>query len=70
MKSEHIEEMLTDAAYKVVWGDHKPKYEWLAEYCPGTMLDPDWDPLEMLQFELMALKMRSQYGFDQLPESD
>jgi hypothetical protein len=61
MKSEHVEEMLTDAAYKVVWGDHKPKYEWLAEYCPGTMLD---------QFELMALKMRSQYGFNQLPESD
>jgi hypothetical protein len=70
MKSEHVEEMLNDAAYKVVWGDHKPKYEFLAEYCPGTMLDPDWDALEMLQFELMALKMRNQYGFNQLPESD
>ena len=70
MKSEHVEEMLTDAAYKVVWGDHKTKYEFLAEYCPGTMLDPEWDALEMFQFELIALKMRSQYGFNQLPESD
>ena len=70
MKSEHVEEMLNEAAYNVVWGNHKPKYEFLAEYCPGTMLDPEWDALEMLQFELMAFKMRKQYGFDQSPEQD
>jgi hypothetical protein len=70
MRSEHLEEIIDDAVYKVVWGDHKPKYEFLAEYVPGSMMDADWDPLEMLQFELMALKMRSQYGFNQLPESD
>lgn len=70
MKSDHVEELLNDAAYKVVWGDYKPKYEFLAEYCPGTMLDPEWDALEMLQYELMALNMRKQYGFNQTPESD
>ena len=70
MKSDHVEELLDDVAYKVVWGDYKPKYEFLAEYCPGTMLDPEWDALEMLQYELMALNMRKQYGFNQTPESD
>lgn len=70
MKSEHVEEILNDAAYKVVWGDHKPKYEFLNEYVPGSMMDSTWDPLEMLQFELMALKMRGEYGFNELPESD
>jgi len=34
------------------------------------MLDPEWDALEMLQYELMALNMRKQYGFNQTPESD
>ena len=53
MRSEHNEQILDDAAYKVVWGDYKPKYEFLAEYCPGTMLDPEWDALEMLQYELL-----------------
>jgi len=70
MRSEHNEQILDDAAYKVVWGDDKPKYEFLAEYCPGTMLDPEWDALEMLQYELMALRMRNQYGFNQPSESD
>ena len=70
MKSDHVEELLDDVAYKVVWGDYKPKYEFLAEYCPGTMLDPEWDALVMLQYELMALNMRKQYGFNQTPESD
>ena len=70
MKSEHVEEMLDKAAYDVVWGDYKPKYEFLAEYVNGTMLDPEWDALEMLQYELMALKMRNQYGFNQPPEQD
>jgi len=70
MKSDYVEKLLDDVAYKAVWGDYKPKYEFLAEYCPGTMLDPEWDALEMLQYELMALNMRKQYGFNQTPESD
>tara|TARA_R100001509_G_scaffold51955_1_gene28421 strand:- start:638 stop:856 length:219 start_codon:yes stop_codon:yes gene_type:complete len=72
MVSDFNEEILNEAVHKVVWGDHKPKYEFLAEYIPGTMLDPEtkWDPLEMLQFELMALNMRKQYGFDQPSEQD
>ena len=70
MKSEITEKALDDAAYKVVWGDYKPKYEFLAEYCPGTMLDPEWDAIEMLQYELMALNMRKQYGFDQPSEQN
>ena len=70
MASEHIEQIIDDAVYKVVWGDYKPKYEFLAEYCPGTMMDPEWDAFEMLQFELMALMARKQNGFDQPPEQD
>lgn len=68
MKSEHIEETLNDAAYKVVWGDYKPKYEWLAEYVPGTMMAEDWNPLEMFEYELMAYKYRDVYGFNDLLE--
>jgi hypothetical protein len=34
------------------------------------MLDPEWDALEMLQYELMALNMRKQYGFDILSGQD
>ena len=66
MESNVIEEILDGAAYKVVWGDHKPKYEFLAAYCPGSMLDPEWDALEMLQYELMAIGMRGKYGFNGL----
>ena len=68
MKSSVTEETLDAAAYKVVWGDYKPSYELLADYCPGTMLDPEWDALEMMQYELMAIGMRSKYGFNELPE--
>jgi hypothetical protein len=70
MVSEVNEEILDAAVYKVVWGDHKPKYKFLAEYCPGTMLDPELDALEMFQFEMMALKMRNQYGFNIPTEQD
>lgn len=70
MKSEHIEKVLDDAAYKVVWKDYKPKYEFLGEYITGTMLDPAWDPFEMLEFELMAYNMRGQHGFDVPTEQD
>ena len=70
MRSEYNEQLLNDAAYKVVWGDYKPKYEWLAEYVPGTMMADDWDPFEMLGYELMAYKYRDVYGFSQPSESD
>ena len=65
-----IEKLLDDVAYKVVWKDWKPKYEFLAEYVPGSMMDPSWDPFEMLQYELMALNMRKQHGFDSPPEQN
>ena len=68
MKSSITEEILDSASYKVVWGDYEPKYEFLAAYCPGTMLDSEWDALEMMQYDLMAIGMRSKYGFNELPE--
>tara|TARA_R100000329_G_scaffold150761_1_gene144562 strand:- start:547 stop:759 length:213 start_codon:yes stop_codon:yes gene_type:complete len=70
MVSEHINNILDDVAYKVVWGDHKPKYEFLGEYVPRTMLDPEWDALQMFQFEIMAMTARKQYGFDLPTEQD
>ena len=63
MKSERVEELLDYAAHKVVWGDTKPT-EYVSDYVHKTMLADDWDPLEMFQFELMAINMRKQYGFD------
>tara|TARA_R100001509_G_C4801765_1_gene193356 strand:+ start:602 stop:805 length:204 start_codon:yes stop_codon:yes gene_type:complete len=63
MKSEIVEELLDYAAHKVVWGGVKPT-EYVSDYVHKTMLADDWDPLEMLQFELMAMNMRKQYGFD------
>jgi len=70
MRSEYIEKMLDDIVYKIVWGDYKPKFEFLAEYCPGTMLDPNWDALEMFSYEIMALGMRNKYGFNQPTEEN
>ena len=64
MRSEANENIINDAVYKVVWGDYKPKYEYLAEYVPGTMLDSTWDPFEMFKLEIMALSIRKQYGFN------
>ena len=64
MKSETVESIIDDAVYKVVWKDYTSKIENIKDYCPGTMLDPEWDALEMFQYELMALKMRNQYGFE------
>tara|TARA_Y100001951_G_C11098291_1_gene160570 strand:- start:133 stop:342 length:210 start_codon:yes stop_codon:yes gene_type:complete len=69
MRSEHLEDIINNAVHKVVWGDMKPT-EYVADYVHGTMLSPEWDALEMLQYELMALNMRKQYGFDQPPEQD
>jgi hypothetical protein len=70
MRSEHNEQIIDDAVYKVVWGDYKPKYKFLAEYCPGTMLDPEWDALEMFGLEIMTLGMRKMYGYDTPTEQD
>ena len=39
------------------------KWPYIAEFAPGTMLDPEWDAIEMLQYELMAFGMRNKYGF-------
>ena len=66
MRPDHIEQILDDAVYKVVWGDYKPKYEYLAEYAPGTMMDPDWDALEMFQLEMIALNARRHLDLDRL----
>tara|TARA_S200002703_G_C3799920_1_gene247182 strand:+ start:3294 stop:3497 length:204 start_codon:yes stop_codon:yes gene_type:complete len=63
MKSEVVEKALNDAVHKVVWGDTKPT-EYVSDYVHKTMLAEDWDALEMLQYELMAVNMRKQYGFD------
>jgi len=63
MKSERVEELLDYAAHRVVWGDSKPT-EYVSDYVHKTMLADDWDPFEMLQYELMAMNMRKQYGFD------
>ena len=63
MRSEHNERIIEEAVYSVVWGDYKPKYEFLAEYVPGSMLADDWDPFDMLKFELMALSARKTNGF-------
>ncbi len=69
MKSSHIEKILDDAAYKVVWGDYEPKYEHIAEYyLPHTAMDPTWDPFTLFELELMALAARKKYGL--LPEQD
>tara|TARA_R100001460_G_scaffold75789_4_gene116908 strand:+ start:1591 stop:1797 length:207 start_codon:yes stop_codon:yes gene_type:complete len=68
MRPEHIEKIIDDAVYKVVWKDFKPKYEHLGDYIHQTMMDPEWDALEMFQYELMALRMRKQYGFNKPTE--
>lgn len=77
MKSKHIEEILDQAARNVAlkWakdslGYDPEKDEYIAGYTHNTMLDPEWDALEMFQYELMALNMRKQYGFNQTPEQD
>ena len=70
MRSDNVEELIDDAVYKVVWGDHKPKYEFLAAYVPGSMMAEDWDALEMLKFELMALTARKTHGFNLFTEQD
>lgn len=64
MRSEELESILDDAVYKSIWGDYKPKYEFLAAYVPGSMMSKEWDPFQMLSFELMALNARKQNGFD------
>tara|TARA_R100000005_G_scaffold13257_1_gene5319 strand:- start:238 stop:447 length:210 start_codon:yes stop_codon:yes gene_type:complete len=69
MRSEHVEGIIDAAVHKVVWGDTKPT-EYVADYVHKTMLADDWDPIEMVQYELMAINMRKQYGFNQPIEQD
>jgi len=64
MRSENLETIIDDSVYKVVWGDHKPAYEFLASYVPGTMMAEDWDPFQMLSFEMMAFAARDKNGFN------
>jgi len=63
MKSEDIENLLDHAAHKVVWENESPT-EFVADYVHNTMLADDWDPFEMLKFELMAKAARKTHGFD------
>tara|TARA_R100001443_G_scaffold83092_1_gene89963 strand:- start:651 stop:854 length:204 start_codon:yes stop_codon:yes gene_type:complete len=63
MKSEDIEQLLDHVAYKVVWENEKP-IEFVSDYVHNTMLADDWDPFEMLKFELMAKAARKTHGFD------
>ena len=63
MKSDHVEQILDDAVHQVVWGDTKPT-EYVADWISGTMLTEDWNPFEMMKFELMALAARKQNGFN------
>ena len=46
------------------------KWSYIAEFAPGTMLDPEWDAIEMLQYELMAFGMRNKYGFTDKSNQD
>jgi hypothetical protein len=69
MKSEDVEQLLDHAAHKVVWENEKPA-EFVSDYVHKTMLADDWDALEMFQYEMMALKMRNQYGFNIPTEQD
>tara|TARA_R100001460_G_C3446786_1_gene164147 strand:+ start:60 stop:272 length:213 start_codon:yes stop_codon:yes gene_type:complete len=70
MRSDHTQQIIDDAVYKVVWGDYEPKYEFLASYVPGSMMAADWDPFEMLKFELMAKAARKAHGFDIFTKQD
>tara|TARA_Y100001937_G_C6962098_1_gene259350 strand:- start:234 stop:443 length:210 start_codon:yes stop_codon:yes gene_type:complete len=69
MRSEANETIIKDAVHKVVWGNTKPP-EYVADYVHGSMMSDQWDPFQMLAFELMALSARKQHGFDQLIEQD
>ena len=46
------------------------KWPYIAEFAPGTMLDPEWDAIEMLQYELMAFGMGNKYGFTDKSNQD
>lgn len=50
--------------------DEDGTWPYIAEFVPGTRLDPEWDSIEMLQYELMAYGMREKYGFNDKPNKD
>ena len=61
-----------DQVVRTVLGttDADGTWPYIAEFAPGTMLDPGWDAIEMLQYELMAFGMREKYGFTDKPNKD
>jgi len=59
------DEFLNGIVRKVLGSDDiEPEIPWMTEYVPGSMLDSEFDPLEFLSFELMALGMRKRLGID------
>lgn len=61
-----------DQAVRTSLGITGKESEWpfIAEYVPGSMLDPEYVALEMFQYELMAYGMRAKYGFNDQPDQD
>lgn len=61
-----------DQVVKTVLGttDEDSTWPYIAEFVPGTRLDPEWDSIEMLQYELMAYGMREKYGFTDKSNKD
>jgi hypothetical protein len=77
MRSDYNEELLEKAAHNAAlkWskdtlGYDPDKDEYIAGYVSNTMLDPEWDALEMFSFEIMSLGMRKMYGYDTPTEQD
>lgn len=77
MRSDYNEELLNKASRDVAlkWskdtlGYDPDKDEYVASYVTNTMLDPEWDALEMFGLELMTLGMRKMYGYDTPTEQD
>ena len=61
-----------DQAVKTSLGttDADGTWPFIGAFAPGTMLDPEWDSIEMFQYELMAYGMREKYGFTDKSNKD
>tara|TARA_Y100001937_G_scaffold128028_1_gene202150 strand:- start:719 stop:931 length:213 start_codon:yes stop_codon:yes gene_type:complete len=70
MVSSHNDQIINDAVYSVVWGDYVPKYDFIAEYSSGTMMDPEYDPFHLFGLELMAISARKKYGLNNSSQQD
>tara|TARA_R110002051_G_scaffold84418_1_gene149749 strand:- start:84 stop:275 length:192 start_codon:yes stop_codon:yes gene_type:complete len=53
---------ILDEAVSSVVEPFESKWLWLTDFVPGSMLAEDYDPFQMLQFELMAITARSQFS--------